>query len=148
MFWYIQKQASCHASPDMSMCVFCFMPCRIVLSIHYIWKKMQSLQQEGPLPVINGVKYHCKWPLLIGFSSPNVKHVNWAHLGKHKTPLKSNVNAFMARPKTYQYLGPEKNTHTKITKTISSISFKPAQQKQPKEKGCLIRDCQTRFFRV
>lgn len=51
-------------------------------------------------------------PILIGFSSPNVKHVNWAHLGKHKTPLKSNINAFMARPKTYKYLGPEKKKHT------------------------------------
>ena len=37
--------------------------------------------------------------------SPNVKRVNWAHLEKHKTPLKSNVNAFMARPK-------KKHTHT------------------------------------
>ena len=48
----------------------------------------------------------------------------------------------MARPKTYKYLGPEKKTHTKKTKTIS---FKPAQKKQPKEKGCWIRDYEIAF---
>ena len=54
--------------------------------------------------------------------SPNVKRANWAHLEKHETPLKSNVNAFMARPKTYKYLGPEKKTHTHTQKLKPFLS--------------------------